>query len=483
MTYTIPFLHDYVFPNLVLPNAIINELGIINYIHTMYTNRIQKNSFFDFGSQENFLNGSSFGNLSKVFDYELGNFPNSQGYETHLHSGAYRHILNGVEESVYFGKKMYPKYIYPILVSPHFDEFTGVNVQNYPKLNGEYFWKHISAEVLDDARKGTAIILLDFGQENYVEKESYHRLHECLRYSRIPKENIILAFNSFNSKQIYEMWFPEEERRLEVHNWPGVVANTSFHFNSMIEHKDPSCVLEQDFIESRNTPRPNKFLFKIRRPRGHRMALLFYMASENLLDLGDWSCLSPLDYRQNEIDYMRNYYDLYMDESVVKTLYDKIPHNLQVEPLSNFTNVSAWNDTTSVSYLNTYFYICSETFTQVHGDYKSITEKVFKPMVNYLPFVFVAYPGALQLLRNLGFKTFHPFIDESYDTELNESKRLNMLGKEIKRICSMSKEELHVWYWSMESILRHNRSHTQSWYKNDVVSLEFIKYLHTRVST
>lgn len=279
------------------------------------------------------------------------------------------------------------------------------------------------------------------------------------------------------------MWFSEPERRVEVHNWPAVVANSSYHFSMMVERADPSCVLEQDFIESRNTSRPNKFLFKIRRPRGHRMALLFYLASENLLDQGDWSCLSPIDYRQDEIDYIRNYYQFTLDDNVIKNLYEKFPHHLQSEPQSSFTNVSAWNDAGSVSYTNAYFYICSETFTQVHGDYKSITEKVFKPMVNYLPFIFAAYPRALQLLRDLGFKTFHPFIDESYDEELDEGKRIHKLAKEIKRISSMTQEEIHAWYWNMESILRHNRSHALSWYKNDEMSLEFIKYLHTRVSS
>jgi hypothetical protein len=30
------------------------------------------------------------------------------------------------------------------------------------------------------------------------------------------EEHVILAFNSFNAKEIYESWFIEEERRLEV---------------------------------------------------------------------------------------------------------------------------------------------------------------------------------------------------------------------------------------------------------------------------
>lgn len=476
--YTIPFLYDYTFSNIVLPNALINELGIINYIHTLYSNRIKNHTFFE----ENFLNGNGADNLFKIFGNELGAFPNSRGYKTHLESGCYTHIVNCVEESLYFGKKKYNKYIYPILLSPHFDEFTGVNLVGFPKLNGEYFWKHMSTEALEDARKGKCIIFLDFGQENFVEKENYHRLHECLRHSRIPKENIVLAFNSFNSKEIYESWFPENERMLEVHNWPCVIANSSFHFNKMIDENHPSCVTEKEFVDSRDTFRTNKFLFKIRRPRMHRMGLLFYMEYENILSEGDWSCLFPLEYRIDEINYIKNYYQLDFDDDIIKNLYQKLPYRLKSESSSTFNNISAWNDMQSNAYKDTYLYIGSETFAQVHGEYKAITEKILKPMVNYLPFVFAAYPGALRLLRDLGFKTFEPFIDESYDSEPDEGKRIHMLAKEIKRICSMSVEEMHNWYWDMEDILRHNRTHAINWYEQDTTSLKFIEYLHMRIS-
>jgi len=38
MKYRIPFFYDYVFPTFILPNALITELGIVNYMHSMYSN-------------------------------------------------------------------------------------------------------------------------------------------------------------------------------------------------------------------------------------------------------------------------------------------------------------------------------------------------------------------------------------------------------------------------------------------------------------
>lgn len=117
----------------------------------------------------------------------------------------------------------------------------------------------------------------------------------------------------------------------------------------------------------------------------------------------------------------------------------------------------------------------------VNKEYKSLTEKVFKPIANFQPFFFIAYPGALALLQSLGFKTFHPFIDESYDNEPSEATRMNMIVKEINRLCSMSKEQIHEWFWQMEDILIHNHNHILEIYKHEPKGPELIKYLHDRV--
>lgn len=70
-----------------------------------------------------------------------------------------------------------------------------------------------------------------------------------------------------------------------------------------------------------------------------------------------------------------------------------------------------------------------------------ITEKTYKPISRSKPFIFFAAPYSLQALRDLGFKTFDPLIDESYDQIENDEDRLEALVKEISRISSMSKKE------------------------------------------
>jgi hypothetical protein len=94
----------------------------------------------------------------------------------------------------------------------------------------------------------------------------------------------------------------------------------------------------------------------------------------------------------------------------------------------------------------------------------------------------MAYPGALETLRSLGFKTFDGWIDESYDKEPDQVKRMHMIVEEIRKICDMTPEQVHNWYWSMEEILYHNRERALNIHKDEPYSLEFIKYLVQKVS-
>jgi len=466
MKYQLNFLYDYVFPNFIVPNALAPEYTILNYLNSQYSNQDRDNCFTDPGAS----------NVTQsIFNKKFGDWPSSIRHNgSHFNAFTYAENLDIVENSLYFGKKQVDKYIYLIKITPHLNEFVGVNLKPGSKLNGEYFWKHMSEEALQDAQNRRAVIFIDYAQENFIEKETYQNLHEALKQSGIPKEQVILAFNTFNGKELYESWFAPHERRLEVHNWCYVMCQSSNYF-----FQNPTySVSPEQFNNSRNVKRPNHFLFKIRNTRHHRLALLYKMASDGLLRIGDWSCLTKLHLDPRTIEYYKNVYQLDFNIDSVKQICDSTPYTLQNEGNNRHEYVSAWTDKDPTPHANSYFYICTETF--VHGEHKSLTEKVFKPIANFQPFLFVAYPGALALLRSIGFKTFSPFIDESYDSELNEGRRVNMIYKEIARLCAMSKDEIHNWYWQMEDIFVHNRNLLLELHKNDPTSIELIKYLHQR---
>ena len=72
------------------------------------------------------------------------------------------------------------------------------------------------------------------------------------------------------------------------------------------------------------------------------------------------------------------------------------------------------------------------------------------------PFIIVGSPFTLRYLRELGFQTFSPFINENYDDEPNPTARLELIISEIDRLCSMSENEIHNLYSELWPRLLHN---------------------------
>lgn len=89
----------------------------------------------------------------------------------------------------------------------------------------------------------------------------------------------------------------------------------------------------------------------------------------------------------------------------------------------------------------------------------SITEKAYKAIACSRPFIVFATPYFLEDLRNLGYKTFSPFINESYDRETDNHKRLNMIVAEVKRICDLPQEEYTELVARCRTIAKYNSEH------------------------
>ncbi len=463
------FYYDYIFPSFILPNGLNKEMAIINYIHSQYNNNGGGDAFLERDID------SPTSTIKQVFGEHLGHWPNSIRHGgPHWKYDCYKEVIDIVEDSVHLGRFKHEKYIYPIKVSPHINEFLGLAYTGQ-KIIGEAFWKNISEQALQDIKSGQAILFLDWAQENHLTYTQLCRFNELISDAGLPVENVILAHNGFNLQEEYERMFAPEERKLTVKNWPFLMYHNSWYW----AHNKNFIVSEEQFKNSRYQLRDHHFLLRIRRARQYRIALLYKLASDNLLQYGDWSMLDS-GIQQYQCMDMVNQFDLGCRPNVVDNLYATFPHKLKSEPDSDFYNVSGWGDIKSTHSMTSYFDITTETYME--GSYKSFTEKVCKPLMNFQPFVFIGFCGGLAQLRELGFKTFSGFIDESYDTEPDHVKRLTMAYKEIYRLSKMTKKEIHKWYWSMEEILVHNHKHFLNFYKHDRYNLELIEYLEKRIS-
>ena len=83
-------------------------------------------------------------------------------------------------------------------------------------------------------------------------------------------------------------------------------------------------------------------------------------------------------------------------------------------------------------------------------------EKPLNAIFNIRPFILCGPPGSLALMRKDGFKTFGDFWDESYDNELDHTKRLEKIFKLIDEIDSWSIRDCQEIYANMIPTLFEN---------------------------
>jgi hypothetical protein len=100
-------------------------------------------------------------------------------------------------------------------------------------------------------------------------------------------------------------------------------------------------------------------------------------------------------------------------------------------------------------YNSTYFNIVAESITG--SQYKlHVTEKTFKPISYYHPFVVFGQVGVLEYLHELGFETFENLFDESYDCEEYQSTRLAQI---VSNVANFKQQDYDTLTWKK---LNHN---------------------------
>lgn len=131
--------------------------------------------------------------------------------------------------------------------------------------------------------------------------------------------------------------------------------------------------------------------------------------------------------------------------------YDTHVHNSWVGEMPHQNN---WPDgyPSMDLYSDCWFEIVPETLYQF-GYF--ITEKTIKPIATKTPFLILSSPGYLKFLQNLGFRTFHNLIDESYDTIENLNDRVSAIVKQVEIIVQNGSENF---YRESLDITTHNQN-------------------------
>ena len=206
-----------------------------------------------------------------------------------------------------------------------------------------------------------------------------------------------------------------------------------------------------------------KFLNLNRRWRQHRPMFVGLLELNDLLDKGYVSFCKNVDGQNwdSVYGYMMGstqilcpeLYQLFIDN---KERLINIP-DMFLDTPELYVNQVQVDNNLDYHYENTYFSVVNETnYFKDLGEGLFLSEKVFKPILKCHPFIIVSRPYSLVKLRELGYKTFSPYIDESYDNEKDDYKRLLMIVEEVKRLSNLDSNQLNEFLVGLKEIVEYN---------------------------
>lgn len=120
------------------------------------------------------------------------------------------------------------------------------------------------------------------------------------------------------------------------------------------------------------------------------------------------------------------------------------------------------------TYCKALFHVVTETV--FYENKRHLTEKIFKPIVSRRPFLLVSSQHNLAYLQSYGFKTFDRWINESYDSQADPEKRINMIVTELEKLSKLTQSELDTIYAEMQEILEYNFHWFYTGFKEKIVT-------------
>ena len=273
----------------------------------------------------------------------------------------------------------------------------------------------------------------------------------------IPSENFFYLSGAINGEEAYERVAQRYNFTFRI----SILSAAMFHY--YLQKTTLSYEIDYNIFEVK--VKPKKFLCFNKVEREQRLRLIERMLEKNYVGLGYYSFESSESNNIGTlIDNLSN--DRFPNIKANKHLFplrlnitpERLnPVNIIPEDLNYFKN-------SYFSIVNeTIFYGSSSSSTnnlshQPNAEYSSVfaSEKIFKCLALKHPFVVFGRPGFIKGLHKLGFKTFSPYIDESYDDIVDDDERFNKIFNEIDRLINLSDDEWVELLRNIEPILEYN---------------------------
>lgn len=337
---------------------------------------------------------------------------------------------------------------------------------------------HTPQHLINLVKYKNGYILIDHGVEAFMSDQHISSMHGYFKgIHQIPLHKIIYLTGAVNSKQLY----PDYCTR---HNIPDTIndrltimpyASGGYIFKPHIQNSSDEPIYNTDTV-------PEKlFLSWNRRFRDHRIELALHLEQLNLVEKSYISFSKThvenhndtFSERAKRVLVTNKYANEAINEEVAKRFDDRLPLILDNE--HDIVQMCGDSDHRSRPYYQNSL-VSLVTETTFSESSVALTEKSFKPFKEKHPFILVAGAGAVNYLKDLGFKTFGEFWPESYDSwELSPDERMKRIRSVLRIIESWDHDQILTFKQKVKPILEHNFNHLKNLSVNtllaDIVSL------------
>jgi nucleoside-diphosphate-sugar epimerase len=327
--------------------------------------------------------------------------------------------------------KLFSQDVFKELVMPHFynhcvevltkDKLTNnkhiyfINVfdPSFFVKNIDIGFKCISKEYLEDVKNDKCAIVMMNVMEGYSGCDNNFDLEiidKWIKDSNLPHKNVHYLSGNLIIDEV------RKNKNLEF-KCHGV---SSFDF--WLNYID---VKSYETIQFKPKNEKFHFLSYNRNPRRHRILLLSSLLDRGLLDYGTISCNNfNLEEHNNEKQF-----------DLIKKLHQKVPILIDKPLEINWANDMTLND-----HEETFISLVTETLVDKNTMF--ISEKIFKPIALGHPFIILGNKHTLRCLKEMGFKTFDRWFDESYDDMEDLEVKIEHITNIVQSITNKSIEDL-----------------------------------------
>ena len=327
-------------------------------------------------------------------------------------------------------------------------------LHNFSNNDGLLDNNSITNAVIDRVKAKQAFFLITLFYEGYMDDDILEAMGDYFTHKQIPLSQVIYLTNCGNGKEVYADFCRRKNKVPEM--------QMEYFPVFRIDKCDVKSALAGS-LTMKYTPGPRKktFLCFNRRYNDHRLLFFMSVVKKGLLDQFYMSMAktqpeASRSFREN-VKYLLSRFDdmglgaddITESESVLPLILDtadfsNYPMEHSPDPVKGFYDTSLVNIVTETYFFNRIIHV---------------TEKTYKPMAFMQPFIVLGAVGSLKHVKDMGFKTFDSFWDESYDAETDDKKRFNMILKIVEDIASWPEQKKIDFTYQVAEIVEFNLNH------------------------